>query len=289
MKKAFLICSILIPISLLLYAQDEQPTRDLPVRSPFASGVLIDNQTTVISIPRTMEYFIQHKFGKIDNGLSDIFGIYAPGANIRMALTYVPVRNLQVGYGLSRINMYSDFSFKYTILEQTRRNTIPVAVGIYGNMAIDGRNKDVFGNNYTFPNRFSYFSQLIVGRKFNDWVSLQANASFTHYNITEDLIDHDKISVGLNGRVNITARSSVLFQYDWPLKIKQITEYREFTNPAKPNIGLGWEIRTSTHAFHIYMSSTDGMIPQHNALYNQNDWTKGEVMFGFTITRLWSI
>jgi hypothetical protein len=289
MKKAFLICSILIPISLLLYAQDEQPPRDLPVRSPFASGVLIDNQTTVISIPRTMEYFIQHKFGKIDNGLSDIFGIYAPGANIRMALTYVPIRNLQVGYGLSRINMYNDFSFKYTILEQTRRNTIPVAVGIYGNMAIDGRNKDVFGNNYTFPNRFSYFSQLIVGRKFNDWVSLQANASFTHYNITEDLIDHDKISVGLNGRVNITARSSVLFQYDWPLKIKQITEYREFTNPAKPNIGLGWEIRTSTHAFHIYMSSTDGMIPQHNALYNQNDWTKGEVMFGFTITRLWSI
>jgi hypothetical protein len=289
MKKAFLICSILIPISLLLYAQDEQPPRDLPVRSPFASGVLIDNQTTVISIPRTMEYFIQHKFGKIDNGLSDIFGIYAPGANIRMALNYVPIRNLQIGYGLSRINMYNDFSFKYTILEQTRRNTIPVAVGIYGNMAIDGRNKDVFGNNYTFPNRFSYFSQLIVGRKFNDWVSLQANASFTHYNITEDLIDHDKISVGLNGRVNITPRSSILFQYDWPLKIKQITEYREFTNPAKPNIGLGWEIRTSTHAFHIYMSSTDGMIPQHNALYNQNDWTKGEVMFGFTITRLWSI
>jgi hypothetical protein len=289
MKKSFIIFNLLMAASIFLYSQDEEPPKDLPVRSPFASGILIDNQTTVISAPRTMEYYIQHKFGRVNNGISDLFGIYAPGANIRMALSYVPVKKLQVAYGLSRVRMYSDFSVKYTILEQTRRNTIPVAVGIYANMAIDGSNEEVFGKNYSFTSRLSYFSQIIVGRKFNDWVSVQANASFTHYNITDDLIDHDKISVGLNGRVNVTPRSSILFQYDIPLKIQQIAEYREFTNPALPNIGLGWEIRTTTHAFNIYVSSTDGMIPQHNALYNRNDWTKGDIMVGFTITRLWSL
>jgi hypothetical protein len=290
MKKSVFIWILLLLLGFFVHAQDDEPApKDLPVRSPFASGILIDNQTTVVAIPRTMEYFIQHKFGKIDNGISDVFGIYAPGANVRMALTYVPVKNLQVGYGLSRINMYSDFSVKYTLLEQTRKNTIPVAVGIYANMAIDSRDSEAFGKNYTFTNRFSYFTQLIVGRKFNDFVSVQANASFTHYNITEELIDHDKIAVGINGRVNISPRSSILFQYDMPLKIQSIAEHREFTNPAKPNVGLGWEIRTSTHAFNIYLSSTDAMIPQHIALYNQNDWLKGEVMFGFTITRLWSI
>lgn len=231
--------------------------------------------------------YIQHKFGHVDNGLSDLFGIYAPGANVRMGLSYVPLKNLQLAYGLSRINMYSDFSLKYTILEQTRRNTIPVAVGVYANMAIDGRNDDAFGVNYNFTNRFSYFTQLIVGRRINDWVSVQANASFTHFNITEDLIDHDKISVGFNGRVNISPQSSILFQYDVPLKIKEIREYNAFHFPAQPNVGLGWEIRTSTHAFHIYLSSTDGMIPQYNAVYNRNDWTDGDIMFGFTITRLW--
>jgi hypothetical protein len=288
MRNLFFICSILIPFS-FLHAQDADPQpKDLPVRSPFASGILIDNQTTVVSTPGTMEYYIQHKFGRVNNGISDVFGIYAPGANIRMALSYVPVKNLQIAYGLSRVRMYNDFSVKYTILEQTRKNTIPVAVGIYANVAIDGSNEEVFGKNYSFTSRLSYFSQLIVGRKFNDWVSVQANASFTHYNMTDDLIDHDKISVGINGRVNITPRSSILFQYDVPLKIQQIAEYREFTNPALPNLGLGWEIRTTTHAFNIYVSSTDGMIPQHNALYNRNDWTKGDIMFGFTITRLWS-
>jgi len=270
-----------------LHAQEESP-KDRPVRAPFNSGLLIDNQTTVIPSAKTLEYVIQHKFGKIDNGFSDLFGIYAPGANIRMALNYVPLKNLQVGYGLSRINMYSDFSAKYTILEQTRQNTIPVALALYGNMAIDGRNEDAFGKNYSFTNRFSYFIQGIIGRRFNDWVSLQANASFAHYNITEEGFDHDKISVGVNGRVNISPQSSILFQYDVPLRLKAVSKYEILANQAKDNFGIGWEIRTSTHAFHIYLSSTDGMIPQYTALFNQNQWTNGDLMFGFSITRLWS-
>jgi hypothetical protein len=283
--------SILISISLLtgicLFAQEE-PQPDRPVRAPFNSGILIDNQTTFIPSVKTLEYHIQHKFGQIDNGFSDLFGLYAPGANIRMALNYVPLKNMQIAYGLSRVRMYSDFSVKYTILEQTRQNTIPVAVGVFANMVIDGRNNEAFGKNYKFTNRFSYFTQLIVGRKINEWLSVQANASFTHYNITDPGIDHDKVSVGFNGRANFSPQSSIMFQYDIPLKIQGIAEHREFLNPARPNLGIGWEIRTSTHAFHIYLSSADGMIPQHNMLYNQNDWTKGDLMIGFSITRMWS-
>ncbi|MBE0638874.1 MAG: hypothetical protein IH598_10170 [Bacteroidales bacterium] len=291
MKRNFLIISIALLFGFQLFAQEaevQEVQKDRPVRAPFACGIIIDNQTTVIPSVKTLEFQIQHKFGDIGNGFSDLFGLYAPGANIRMALNYVPMKNLQVGYGLSRVNMYSDFSAKYTILEQTRQNTVPVAVGVFANMAIDGRPDESFGDNYQFTNRFSYFSQLIVGRRFNDAVSVQANVSFTHYNMVEPEQDHDKISVGFNGRVNITAQSSILLQYDIPLKVKGITEHNEFLNPAKPNLGFGWEIRTSTHAFHIYMGSADGMIPQHNALYNQNDWTDGDLMFGFSIIRLWS-
>jgi hypothetical protein len=271
-----------------LSAQEDTPV-DRPVREPFASGILIDNQTTVIPVKKTIEYIIQHKFGTINNGFSDLFGLYAPGADIRMALNYVPLKNLQIGYGLSRIRMYNDFSIKYTILEQTRENTIPVAVGFFVNTAIDGRNKELFGVHYKSTNRFSFFSQLIVGRKINEKISLQANAAFTHYNITEQGIDHDKVSVGVNGRLNISAQSSILFQYDLPLHIQAIAEHREFLNPARPNIGIGWEIRTSAHAFHLYLSSNDGMIPQHRTIYNQNDWKNGDMMFGFSITRLYNL
>ncbi len=286
MKKLISIIGIALIMAVSANAQEDAP-KDMPVRAPFESGILIDNQTTVIPTVKTLGFQIQHKFGNIDNGFSDLFGLYAPGANIRMALDFVPLKNLQVGYGLSRVNMYSDFSVKYTLLEQTRKNTIPVAVGIYANMAIDGRADEAFGDNYGFSNRFSYFTQLIVGRKINYFLSVQANVSFTHFNMVEPLQDHDKISIGFNGRVNFSPQSSILLQYDIPLKIEGIMEHREFLNPARPNMGIGWEIRTSTHAFHIYLSSADGMIPQHNALYNQNDWTDGDLMFGFSIIRWW--
>lgn len=289
MKKNLLILSLVYMIVFSVFAQEEQaPEKDRPVRAPFESGLLIDNQTTVISGVKTLEFDIQHKFGTIDNGFSDLFGLYAPGANIRMALNYVPVKNLQVGYGLSRINMYNDFSVKYTILEQTRKNTIPVAVAVFANMAIDGRSDDAFGDNYQFSDRMSYFSQLIIGRKFSEAISLQANVSFTHYNKVEPEYDHDKISAGLNGRVKISPQSSILVQYDIPMKIKSISEHTHFDNAAEHNMGIGWEIRTRTHFFQIYMGSADGLIPQHNAMYNTNDWTNGDLMFGFTIARLWS-
>ncbi|MBU1009164.1 MAG: hypothetical protein KKD74_03405 [Bacteroidetes bacterium] len=268
-------------------AQEAKP-KDKPVRSPFQSGYLIDNQTTYIPSEGTLELAIQHKFGKMENGFSDLFGLYAPGANIRLGMNYVVAKNLQLGYGITRINMHNDFNAKWTIVEQTRNNTVPVAVALYGNLAIDGRADKAFGTEYEFAHRVSYFSQLIVGRKINDWLSLQLNTSFAHYNQTDSLIDRDKISVGFNGRAQFSPQSSIIFQYDVPLKVKGIREYREFKNPSKPNFGVGWEISTSTHSFQIYVASADGLVPQQNAMYNQNDWTKGDLMFGFTITRLWS-
>ncbi len=292
MKNIALSFILLVCIGSLSMAQEtEAPVKKAkskPVRAPFQSGYLIDNQTTFIPSPKTLELAIQHKFGSLDNGFSDLFGIYAPAANIRLGLNYVVYKNVQLGYGVTRLNMYNDFNIKWTILEQTRDNSIPVAVGFYGTMAIDGRNDKVFGTEYRFMNRFSYFSQLIVGRKFNDWLSLQLNSSFTHFNSTDSLIDHDKISVGFNGRAQFSPQSSILFQCDIPLKIQGIAEHRNFTNPSKPNLGIAWEISTSTHTFHIYVSSADAIVPQHNALFNQNDWKKGGLMFGFNITRLWS-
>ncbi len=289
MNRLFCIFLVLNILILPVRAQDEDPG-DRPVRAPFESGIIIDNQTTVVPMARTLEYNIQHKFSPMDNGLSDLFGIYSPGANMRMHFSYVPLKNLQVGYGLSLHKMFSDFSAKYTLLEQTRNDRIPVAVGLYGNMAIDGRHKDAFGQGYDFLNRLAYFSQVIVGRKFSDRISVQANGSFTHYNATPEGYDRDRVSVGVNGRINLTFQSSILLQYDRPLFIEGLTEYREEDRQelSRPNLGIGWEIRTSSHVFHINITSTKGMIPQENAMFNTYDFTDGELMFGFSMIRLWN-
>jgi hypothetical protein len=168
-------------------------------------------------------------------------------------------------------------------------------------MAIDGRNKNAFGTekvwhseegskefDIVFSDRFSYFSQLIVGRKFTHWLSLQAGASFTHYNMVGSVYDHDKIGLHFNGRIRFSMQSSFIFNYDVPLKIKSLSEQREWVDHPTPNLAFGVEISTSTHAFQIYMGTADGIIPQDIMMWNQNDWTDNGLAIGFTITRLWN-
>ncbi|WP_430816725.1 DUF5777 family beta-barrel protein [Carboxylicivirga sp. RSCT41] len=291
MKKIFILLSLLLLLP-QAYGQGEELSKpvekDQPVIEPFLSGYIIDNQTTFVPVKKTFEFMIQHKFGNMDNGIQDVFGIYSPGAFIRTGINYVPIKNMQVGYGLHLQRMYSDFSLKYTILEQTRRNSIPVAVGFYGNAAIDGREGEVFGTEYEFSDRMSYFAQLIVGRKFGEVASIQANASFSHYNATEAGVDHDKIAVGINGRFTLNYKHALMFQCDVPLELKDISEHTEMDNQPYPNIGFGWEMRTSAHVFQLYITSSQGFLPQHNMLFNRNSIRDGEIRFGFTITRLYN-
>jgi hypothetical protein len=302
MKKYILIL-IVLGISLNnTFAQDAEAT-DEPVYGAFESGILIDHQTTVIPDTKTLEFIIQHKFGSMDNGISDFWGMYSPGANVRLALNYVPINNLQIGAGLTKTNMTTDLNAKWTILEQTQSNSIPVAVALYGNVAIDGSDLDELNTEVVntrdplkymyekatpgFSDRLSYYSELIVGRKFTEWFSLQAGASFTHYNMVDWNYDHDVIGAHVNGRIKFSPQSSIIFNYDAPLKIKGISEQTNWDTHANYNLSVGIEISTYTHAFQMYVGNARGIIPQHMMLYNQNEWSAEGLAIGFTITRLW--
>lgn len=295
MKKFIYIVIAVILSFNLAYSQEEQEkpkVKDKPVIEPFGSGYLIDNQTSQMPAKKTLEMVIQHRFGTVKNGISDFYGIYA-SANTSMGVNYSILDNLLVGYSLTRTNMYSEFSVKWNVLRQTRKDKIPVFVTLFGDMAINGQNESVFYSNsdtssYKFKDRFSYFSQLIVGRKFNDWLSLQVHTSFTHYNKVAEGKDHDVVGFGFNGRIKFSPQTSFIFQYDIPLKIKSISENNNFDNFALPNLGFGVDISTSTHAFQIFITTASGIVPQQNYEYNYNDWKQiSNWLVGFNITRLW--
>jgi hypothetical protein len=313
MKKNIIFLALLSFISVSSFAQQEASDstvvkgKDYPVNATFESGVLIDAQTVVVPEVKTLEMVIQHKFGTIENGSSNLWGIYG-SANIRLGLNFVPVKNFQIGAGITKRYMTTDLNAKWTVLKQTRKNTIPVSVALYGNVAIDGRNKSAFAdsvsvaspvgtvNTFAFSDRLSYFSQLIVARKFNEWLSLQAGVSFSHYNLVEykkvgKPYDHDKIGIHVIGRIKVTPQGSIVFNYNVPLKIKDISEQAEWNSDfphPKQNLAFGYEVSTGTHAFQIYMASTTSLLPQDNIMWNQNDMNTKGFAIGFTITRLWA-
>ena len=290
MKKIILSVIIIFSIMTSAYCQDEaeQKEKDKPVRTPWSSGTLIDQQTSFIPEAKTFETVIQHRFGSIQSSMSDVYGIFSPGANLRIGFNYVLFKNIQVGYGLTKKNMYNDFNLKWTLLEQTRENKVPISVTLYGNAAISGNADKTYGLEYMSAFRYSYFSQFIIGRKFCEAFSLQTAVSFSHYNwLPSRGMDHDIMAWHLGGRLKFSPQSSLIFNYDLPLQIKGLSEQLDFLNHPKANLSIGYEVSTGTHAFEFFITTATGIMPQDIVVYNQNKWENGGFAFGFLITRLW--
>ena len=289
MKKnilTYFLLSALLMITANVVAQDEEPDMS-PVRAPFESGYLIDKQTMIIPYEGTLEFVIHHRFGTLDNGISDLFGLYAP-SNIRLGLNYSIRDDVMVGIGATKDNKYTDLQWKWNIIEQTRGGTIPLTVTYFGNMAIDGRSEDVLGEEFSLSNRASFYSEVILSHKLDYYFSVQASASFSHYNKVQYGQEHDKAAVGFGARYRVSHQSSIIATADVPLHIESMQEYIPLNNKPQPNFGIGWEISTATHAFQIFAANGYGILNQDITMFNENDYSDGGWLLGFNITRLWS-
>jgi hypothetical protein len=258
-----------------------------PAKPAFESGLLFDQQTSTIPIKNTLEFVIQHRFATVENGISDLWGIWGV-SNIRLGLNFVPMKNLIVGWGTTKYKKAQDFQVKYNILKQTRSNSIPISLTLYGNWQIDCSADDAFGLDYKFSNRYSYFTELIITRRFSNALSVQVAPSFTHFNAVDSLVDHDRIGLSFGARYKISPQVSFIATYDLPLKIKGITEWIPVPETAEPNLCLGAEISTSTHAFHLYLGTSQGILPQEIMMSNKNNFFDGQFLIGLNITRIWN-
>ena len=271
-------------------AQDEEsPEKDTrPVRKTFESVWLMENQTVMVPIKGTFEMDIQHRFGTVDNGYDDFFGLYAP-SNIRIGFNYVPVDKLQLGFGFTKERKLWDFNAKYALFQQAREGGWPVSVTYLVYAAVDSRQKDNFLES---TDRWSYFHQLMIARKLSDNFSLQAGLSISHFNFQEQIpseadpnitekMNNDHLGLSFLGRYKIGSTASIIAGYDLPLTDHDI-------NNPEPNLSFGIELVSSSHAFQIFLSNYQSIVPQLNNMFNQNALGDGQLLIGFNITRLWN-
>ena len=290
LKKIKIICLIIIGVTsnMVLQAQDEDvkpPER--PVRNMFESNWIMDNQTVIVPIKGTLEMDIQHRFGTWDNGYDDFFGIYAP-SNIRLGFTKVVAPHLQLGFGLTKNNNLWDFNAKYALFQQTMSGSTPLSMTLYTNMAIDSRDGKFFVKG---SDRFTYFYQIMLARKFSDKFSLQLSGNLSHFNAVEGFLDssnevtgvspNDHLSTSLYFRYRLTDVSNLTFGYDLPLSDHEMVD-------NKGNLSFGIEFVTSAHAFQLFLGNFQGIVPQYNHHNNVNSFGDNEILIGFNITRLWN-
>jgi len=275
-----------------LSAQDDAATADMttkkPVKNTFESIWIMDNQTTMVPIKGTLEMDIQHRFGTVNNGYDDLWGIYSP-SNIRLGFNYAPISKLNVGFGLTRDRMQWEVNLKYALLQQMQGGGMPVSVTYFANLAIDGRDKKFFG---TGTDRLSYFHQLIIARKVTDKLTLQVSPSLSYFNSVEGYLDENgevqskmknaHIALAYMVRYKVSSLMAIIVGADQPLTAHP-------TNNPYPNICFGIEMNTSAHTFQVFAGNYHSIVPQMNNVFNQNDYKNGQFLIGFNITRLWNL
>jgi hypothetical protein len=285
MKKIFIVLALSLFISPLFAQEDTKAEKGSePVRLTFNTGTLIDNQTVATPYKGGIELQIQHRFSMIEN-IDNLFGIYG-SAKTRIGLSYGITDRLMIGAGTTKDYKLKYLNWKYLILQQTEDNSMPVSLSYYGNIVLDLRPEEEFGpmGEFKYIHRLSYFTQLIVARKMSEKISIQVAPSLAYFNSVplnaDSTAGYKNLSFGIHAgaRANLFGSHSLMLEYD------QLLNQGTPDVPTKPNLSLGWEISTGTHAFQVFVANYNQIINQRNLVFNSNDFAKGDYLFGFNIT-----
>jgi hypothetical protein len=142
--------------------------------------------------------------------------------------------------------------------------------------------EDANRKNY-FSSRLFYTHQLIIGRKFSQQTSLQLMPTYIHRNLVALIADpNDLLAIGIGGRQKLSKRMSLNVEYYY-----QIPKYKL---PNSTNsLSVGFDIETGGHVFQLHFTNSQGMSERTFISETTGDWSKGDVFFGFNISRVFTL
>jgi hypothetical protein len=264
-----------------LLENELEPTTDYTTAT-FKTTRLI-NGHTVENVGRgALDVKISHRFGKINGGGYELFGL--DNATMRMGVDLGITDYLMVGVGRSTYQKTYDAFFKVKLLRQSKgKRNMPITLSYVPAIALKTlKFEDPARKNY-FSSRLFYSHQLIIGRKFSEQTSLQLMPTYIHRNLVALIADpNDLLSIGIGGRQKLSKRISLNFEYYY-----QIPEYKL---PNSTNsVSVGFDIETGGHVFQLHFTNSQGMNERSFISETTGDWSKGDVFFGFNISRVFTL
>jgi len=225
---------------------------------------------------------ISHRFGHVNEGGYELFGL--DKATMRMGMDYGITRYLMVGIGRSTFQKTYDGFFKLKILRQSAgKRKMPVTLSYVPTIALKTLKYDdpTIKNYYT--SRLSFTHQLIIGRKFSEGTSLQLMPTYIHQNLVDLASEpNNMFALGIGGRQKITKRISINIEYYY-----QIPDYK--LKGRTNTLSLGFDIETGGHVFQLHFTNSQGMNERTFISDTRGRWDKGDILFGFNISRVFTI
>jgi len=234
--------------------------------------------------PGQLDFRISHRFGMINSGAYNFFGL--DQSNIHFSLEYGILKWLMVGVGRGTYEKTFDGFTKFTLLRQSSgARVMPVSVSVLSSVALKSvKWPDQTRTNY-FSSRLSYVGQVLIARKISQGFSVQIIPSYVHRNLVATELDpNDLWAVGTGGRMKLSKRISLNAEYYYLANPKTY-----LSQPVYNPLSVGVDIETGGHVFQLLFTNSLAMIEKGFIGETTGRWGKGNIHFGFNISRVFTL
>jgi hypothetical protein len=292
LKKIFLTLILIFGISTLLFSQenlDSLLNNELAGRTDYETATfkatrIITGQSVERMQKGDLDFRISHRFGKVNSGAYEFFGL--DYSSIHFGLEYGLTNWMMIGVGRATYNKSFNGFWKFSLLRQcTGKRNIPVSISYFSAVYLNSvKWADTSRTNY-FSSRLSYGHQLLIARKFNRRLSLQATPTFLHRNLVSHSTEsNDVYAMGIGGRFKFTNRTALTFEYYY------IINRDKLGIPEKHNpLSIGLDIETGGHVFQIHLTNSAGILENAYIADNTGLWKEGDIHLGFNISRVFTL
>jgi len=288
MSRAYLI-ALLTLLSFSSMAQDdlmkmlEDETETVKKKdyttATFKTTRLINGHSVENVAPGVLDFRISHRFGFLSSGAYELFGL--DNATMRMGFDYGLSKRWMIGVGRSTYQKQFDGFTKFKFLRQS--NSMPITLSAVGGIMYKSLKFDNPDQINFLTSKLYYSGQILLGRKFSESFSFQVMPTIIHYNLVQGVNDpNDVFSIGAGSRMKLSKRVSINVEYYY-----QLPDYKlpETTN----SLSIGFDIETGGHVFQLYVTNSSGMTERSFIAETNGDFFKGDIRFGFTISRVFTI
>jgi len=287
---AFSLLFFLIPFTVFaqddlmdLLEEDAKPEINFTTAT-FKSTRVMNGHSVEKMPPGQLDFRISHRFGTINSGAYEFFGL--DQSNVHFGLEYGILDWLMVGIGRGTYEKTFDGFLKFTLLRQSSGAMVmPVSVSFLSTIAATSvKWADTNRDNY-FSSRLSYVNQVLIARKISQSFSIQLVPSYVHRNLVFTELDpNDLFAIGAGGRMKLTKRISLNAEYYYMINPKTYMSTDIF-NP----LSLGIDIETGGHVFQLIFTNSLAMIEKGFIGETTGSWGKGDIHFGFNISRVFTL
>jgi hypothetical protein len=281
---AFIIATFLIGIQVNgqnvdLFAEDNGRTSDI-ISSTFKSTRVVNGHSIENAGAGILDFRISHRFGALSQGSYNLFGL--DQATMRMGLDYGINNRLMIGIGRSTYEKQYDAFLKLKIIQQQDgERFIPFGISYVGSSIYKTLKTSATSYVPYSSDRFSFAHQILIASKINDYFSIQLSPTLIHYNLVDSAaIPNDFKSLGISSRIRISKRVNITTEY-----FHRFDKLAGYYNP----LSLGIDIETGGHVFQLHVSNSTGMTERTFINETAGSWSKGDLCFGFNITRAFTI